>query len=35
MIWEYTRPVARLIEGAIREDETAQENEDAFNGAGQ
>jgi hypothetical protein len=33
MMWEYTWPVARLIEGASREDETAEENEDAFNDA--
>jgi hypothetical protein len=35
MIWEYTWPVARLVEGAIREDETAEEYEDAFNNAKQ
>jgi hypothetical protein len=35
MIWEYTWPVARLVEGAIREDETAEEYEDAFNNARQ
>jgi hypothetical protein len=35
MIWEYTWPVVCLIEGAIREDETAEEKEDAFNDAAQ